>query len=73
MECPRCGGSLTTFTLAGSRATVCESCEYVGVPADHRPEPHDESESWQEALERFHDGASDDAEDEAEDGDAAAD
>lgn len=53
VECPRCGESLTTFTLGDSQAAVCESCEYVGIPADLRPESSGESESWADALERF--------------------
>lgn len=53
MECPRCGSPVITYTLEGARAVVCESCEYVGVPADLRPPPADEDEAWEEALERF--------------------
>ncbi|MFB6113969.1 MAG: hypothetical protein ABEJ58_07700 [Halodesulfurarchaeum sp.] len=53
MKCPRCGDSLTVLTLDGHEAVVCESCEYVGVPTDHRTPERREGESWDEALERF--------------------
>lgn len=54
MECPRCGGNLTTFALGGAKATavVCESCGFSGVPASHRYEDGD-PESWDRAIERF--------------------
>ncbi|ACV10628.1 conserved hypothetical protein [Halorhabdus utahensis DSM 12940] len=54
MECPRCGGDLTTFALGGEKATavVCESCGFSGVPASHRYEGG-EPESWDRAMERF--------------------
>jgi hypothetical protein len=54
MRCPRCGGQLTIFRLGDSETMVCDSCEYVGIPADHRAEPAEEPESWEEALDRFH-------------------
>lgn len=54
MECPRCGGEVAEYALDGREAIVCESCGYVGVPADHRGEPADE-ESWSEAIGRFRD------------------
>lgn len=52
MDCPRCDGSLVTYTLGDERAAVCRSCGYVGVPADHHPKAR-ESESWRTALRRF--------------------
>ncbi|PSP82343.1 hypothetical protein BRC83_09450 [Halobacteriales archaeon QS_1_68_17] len=54
MDCPRCGAQLLTYSLDERTAFVCEDCGYVGVPADHEPEPEPE-ESWGEALERFYD------------------
>ena len=53
MDCPRCGGTVVTYELAGATALDCEDCGYVGVPADHSPDPADE-ESWDEALRRYH-------------------
>ena len=52
MACPRCGGSMITFSLWDSSEATCEDCGYVGVPADHRAEAT-ETESWDEALGRF--------------------
>lgn len=52
MDCPRCGGSLVTYALGEEQTAVCESCGYVGVPADHRTQGTD-PESWDEALRRF--------------------
>lgn len=56
MDCPRCPGPLTIYTLGETRAVVCERCEYVGVPADFRPSADDSKESWTEALDRFRNG-----------------
>jgi ribosome-binding protein aMBF1 (putative translation factor) len=53
MECPQCGGSLNTYALDGSEASVCPDCGYVGIPAEHRktaPDP----ETWDEAVRRFY-------------------
>lgn len=54
MPCPRCGGTLTTFTVEATdgSADVCESCGFVGVPTSHHSE-EDGSESWDQARERF--------------------
>jgi Zn ribbon nucleic-acid-binding protein len=52
-DCPRCGDSLTIFTLAGVEALTCETCGYVGVEADHSGE-QTAIESWEDALQRFH-------------------
>ncbi|MFB6095790.1 MAG: hypothetical protein ABEJ74_00185 [Haloferacaceae archaeon] len=68
MECPRCGGVLTTFTLGEARAVVCESCEYVGVPIDHQPPPGEEGESWDEVLERHRRRAKRSTENRSDDG-----
>ena len=56
MACPRCGGSMITFSLGDSSEATCGNCGYVGVPADHHAEPG-ESESWDEALDRFREEA----------------
>lgn len=53
MECPRCDGSLKTYSLGGRTAVVCERCGYVGVDVNHHTEPV-EVESWAEAIRRFH-------------------
>jgi DNA-directed RNA polymerase subunit M/transcription elongation factor TFIIS len=53
MDCPQCGGTLSTFTFDGREAFVCEECGYVGIEADHHGEPV-EVESWTDALRRFH-------------------
>jgi reverse gyrase len=55
MDCPRCGGSLTSYQLADAETVACDDCIYVGVSVDHtsknqRPEP------WTDALERFYRG-----------------
>lgn len=55
MDCPRCSGPLTEYTLGEARAVVCERCEYVGVPADLRPPAGVPEESWTVALDRFRD------------------
>ena len=39
--------------MGGSEATVCDSCGYVGVPADHHGEI-ESPEPWSEALRRFY-------------------
>lgn len=39
--------------MGGAEAIVCESCGYVGVPADHHGEI-EPPESWSEALRRFY-------------------
>jgi hypothetical protein len=44
---------MITFSLWDRSAPTCEDCGYVGVPADHRADAR-ESESWDEALDRFH-------------------
>lgn len=52
MPCPRCGGELTEFRLDGREARRCDSCGYVGVPADHHGTPTP-AETWAESLRRF--------------------
>ncbi|GGL48269.1 hypothetical protein [Halocalculus aciditolerans] len=54
MECPRCGGAVTEFTLGERSAVVCEDCGYSGVPADLHAEQLDGEESWSEAIARFY-------------------
>jgi len=54
MPCPRCGGTLTTFTVDATdrSAEVCESCGFAGVPTSHRSDG-DETESWEQVMARF--------------------
>ena len=58
MACPRCDGTLETYSLGGREAVICRNCGYVGIEADHRPEAT-EVETWSEALTRFRDGDGD--------------
>jgi len=44
------------FALAGAEAFSCEACGYVGVKVDHSGKPSS-VESWEEALQRFHDSS----------------
>jgi len=53
MDCPQCGGTLSTYSYDDREAFVCERCGYVGIEADHHGEPV-EVESWTDALRRFH-------------------
>jgi hypothetical protein len=54
MRCPRCGGTLTTFSVgeADRSAVVCDACGFADVSASHRPEEADR-ESWESAMARF--------------------
>lgn len=54
MDCPRCGGPLSTFAVETTdrSAVVCESCGFAGVPASHRS-AQQTPESWERAVERF--------------------
>ena len=52
MECPRCGGTLTRYTLGEREAAGCEECAYVGISVDHTAE-HGPPESWDDAIDRF--------------------
>ena len=54
MQCPRCDGSLSTFSLAatGKTAVVCEACGFTGIAATYEPEQSD-IESWDRAMRRF--------------------
>ena len=54
MDCPQCGTALTTLSLQGHEALVCERCGYVGIDADHHGNRHPR-ESWHDALRRFYD------------------
>lgn len=54
MDCPQCGTALTTYTLQGHEALVCERCGYVGIDADHHGTRRS-AESWHDALRRFYD------------------
>lgn len=54
MHCSRCGGTLSTYSVAatGKTAVVCEACGFAGVAATHEPEQSD-IESWDRAMRRF--------------------
>jgi len=52
LDCPRCGGTLSTFSLSDATAVACDDCGYVGVEADHSGEPTF-AESWADAFARF--------------------
>ncbi len=54
MDCPQCESELVTYHYRDHEASVCESCGYVGIFADHKGEPI-QVESWHEALRRFRD------------------
>ncbi|MFB6105822.1 MAG: hypothetical protein ABEJ70_02505, partial [Halobacteriaceae archaeon] len=62
MDCPRCGGPTTDYTLGGRSASVCEDCGYVGVDVDHGSEVP-RRESWTDAIRRFRTGVGDDPRD----------
>jgi len=40
--------------MADAEALTCEACGYVGLKTNHTGEPVP-TESWTEALQRFHD------------------
>ena len=54
MQCPRCDGSLSTFSVeaTGKTAVVCEACGFAGTATTHEPEQSD-IESWDRAIRRF--------------------
>jgi hypothetical protein len=54
MDCPQCGGGVASYVLDGREAVVCESCGYVGIPADHHGDGPTAGESWDDALRRYH-------------------
>jgi hypothetical protein len=54
MDCPQCDAVLASYVLDGREAVVCESCGYVGIPADHRGDGPAVGESWDDALRRYH-------------------
>ena len=53
-RCPRCGASLESITLEGVTTWYCDDCGYADVPVEHSGEA-DDTESWQDALNRFYD------------------
>lgn len=57
MDCPRCGTELTTISIdGGSAAAYCDHCGFANIETSPAPaEP--ESETWDDAIERFHDTA----------------
>ena len=54
MQCPRCDGCLSTFSVeaTGKTAVVCEACGFAGTATTHEPEQR-EIESWDRAIRRF--------------------
>ncbi len=52
LECPRCGVVLEEYATEEKTEYVCPDCGYAGVPVEHSSEP-EETESWEEAFERF--------------------
>ena len=59
MHCPRCGTELTTISIdGGSTAVYCDQCGFANIetsPASVEPE----SETWDDAFNRFHDATAD--------------
>lgn len=53
MNCPRCGGSVVSYSLQESESYLCEGCGYVGITAEHDPSKR-HSESWDDVLDRFY-------------------
>ena len=53
MACPRCGGALISYQLGDAETVVCRDCVYVGITVDHTADGG-ETESWDDALDRFH-------------------
>lgn len=53
MVCPRCGGPLVFYQLGDAETMACQDCTYVGIAVDHTADGG-ERESWDDALDRFH-------------------
>lgn len=51
-DCPRCEAALDMYSTDDKQEFVCSDCGYVGVPVEHTSDS-DETESWEEALDRF--------------------
>ena len=60
-ECPRCGEPLERLSLGDVTTVACNRCGFADVPVDIESEPID-FESWQDALERFHEQFGEDPE-----------
>ncbi|MHC3437822.1 hypothetical protein ACYJ1Y_06870 [Natrialbaceae archaeon A-gly3] len=52
-ECPRCGEPLERLSLGDVTTVACNRCGFADVPVEIESERRD-IESWQDALERFH-------------------
>jgi len=52
MDCPRCGGGLDRYELAGRVEASCGDCGYAGVPVDHESDRPTE-ETWADAVDRY--------------------
>lgn len=52
-ECPRCGSTLERLSLGDVTTVACSRCGFADVPVEMESEGRD-FESWQDALERFH-------------------
>jgi len=55
-DCPRCGGALDRYSTDDAEKFVCADCGYAGVPVEHTRDT-EETESWEEALDRFEKGS----------------
>jgi DNA-directed RNA polymerase subunit M/transcription elongation factor TFIIS len=53
MVCPRCGGTLETYRLNDRESLACADCGYVDSAVSHE-RAASKTESWEDALERFH-------------------
>ncbi|MFC7165629.1 hypothetical protein [Halospeciosus flavus] len=51
-QCPRCGGTLSSYVFFGYETVACDDCGFLDADADHTAHPV-ERESWDAALERF--------------------
>ena len=52
-ECPRCGEPLERLSLGDVTTVACSRCGFADVPVEIESQRRD-IESWQDALERFH-------------------
>lgn len=52
-QCPRCQSRLERLRMGDVETLTCNRCGFADVPVDHESE-REESESWQEAMNRFY-------------------
>lgn len=57
LACPRCGDSVELWTFEDTTSVRCVACGYLGLETELSA-PSPESESWDEAIERFRDQGS---------------